>query len=291
MSSIIQSNEIVEEIKSNQRDFFIKIADKKPQLFIYQIGPNETGEKYINKKTNYGREIGVNVNLLQFGFDNDIANLNPEDKQSLLNIIAENIKNNNQSNVGIIIQLPIHKSFSNDDLSILLNSITDDNDVDLLKENNKNRDTGLYKEPVLASVLEIFTRYSVELNNQNIVLIGNGKMVGQPIHNYFNKNNIIHELIDFNTDENYKLELIKNADIVISGVGKEGLIDESMIKDGVILIDVGTSTSNGVLKGDINRNCENKAKIFASVPGGVGPITITKIFENLRNGIIKNSLL
>ncbi len=75
---------------------------------------------------------------------------------------------------------------------------------------------------------------------------------------------------------------IQEADLLISGAGKPNLIENYMIKDGVFLIDMGTSSENGVVVGDISHACLEKASYFAQTPGGVGPITTAIIFQNLK---------
>jgi methylenetetrahydrofolate dehydrogenase (NADP+)/methenyltetrahydrofolate cyclohydrolase len=74
---------------------------------------------------------------------------------------------------------------------------------------------------------------------------------------------------------------LKDMDVIISGVGVSSLITPDMIKNGVILIDVGTSNSNGKLVGDIDKSCYDKSAIVSGVPGGVGPITVVSLFKNI----------
>jgi methylenetetrahydrofolate dehydrogenase (NADP+)/methenyltetrahydrofolate cyclohydrolase len=76
-------------------------------------------------------------------------------------------------------------------------------------------------------------------------------------------------------------ELTTEADIIITGVGKSGLIKADMVKEGVVLIDAGTSESAGKIVGDIDPACAEKCSLFTPVPGGVGPITVAILFKNL----------
>jgi methylenetetrahydrofolate dehydrogenase (NADP+)/methenyltetrahydrofolate cyclohydrolase len=135
--------------------------------------------------------------------------------------------------------------------------------------------------PVARAVSEILNFYNVDMANKNILVVGTGKLVGEPVSSMLNLRNLVYKTIDKNTDENSKEELLKNADIIISGAGSPHFIKKEMIKPGVVLIDAGTSEQSGKLVGDIDPGCAEVASLMTSVPNGVGPVTMACLFLNI----------
>ena len=129
----------------------------------------------------------------------------------------------------------------------------------------------------------------------NVLIVGCGKLVGRPVFELFKKfeaGNL--ECIDKNTDNQEFKDKLKKADIVVSGAGVPSLIKMEDIKEGVILIDAGTSSqkSSSAILGDIDLLCAEKASLFSKTPGGIGPITIAMLYKNLLLAYkMQNSLL
>jgi methylenetetrahydrofolate dehydrogenase (NADP+)/methenyltetrahydrofolate cyclohydrolase len=111
------------------------------------------------------------------------------------------------------------------------------------------------------------------------VIVGKGLLVGKPIAAWLSREGYSYEMIDREHVEG--LSRLKDADIIISGTGVSSLIQPSMIKDGVVLFDAGTSTASGKLMGDIDPACYEKASIVSGVPGGIGPLTVVSLLRNL----------
>ncbi|TAJ14579.1 bifunctional 5,10-methylenetetrahydrofolate dehydrogenase/5,10-methenyltetrahydrofolate cyclohydrolase [Patescibacteria group bacterium] len=132
--------------------------------------------------------------------------------------------------------------------------------------------------PVPAAMWYILKRNNVTVEGANVVLIGGGRLVGRPA-------NILFKRLGANVTVLVKgdnvAEATKNADIIISGAGAPALIKPDMVKEGVVIIDGGTSESGGIVVGDADPLCAEKASVFTPVPGGVGPIAVTEIFANL----------
>jgi 5,10-methylene-tetrahydrofolate dehydrogenase/methenyl tetrahydrofolate cyclohydrolase len=121
----------------------------------------------------------------------------------------------------------------------------------------------------------------VALSSKKIVVLGAGRLVGEPVGMWLKRNNVQFDVIIMETEEEEKLRLIKNADILISGIGVPHFIKPEMLKPGVVLVDAGTSEQMGKLAGDIDPSCAEVASVFTPVPGGVGPITVAGLFWNL----------
>ena len=131
--------------------------------------------------------------------------------------------------------------------------------------------------PVVATIAEIFKRHAVELKGKQAVVVGSGFLVGQPAALWLGQQEASVAVLG--RGANFETALA-DADIVVSGAGSPGLIKPMMLKQGVMLIDAGTSESGGTLVGDADPACAPKCSVFTPVPGGVGPIAVAALFEN-----------
>ncbi|MEI6495003.1 MAG: bifunctional 5,10-methylenetetrahydrofolate dehydrogenase/5,10-methenyltetrahydrofolate cyclohydrolase, partial [bacterium] len=173
---------------------------------------------------------------------------------------------------GIIVQLPLPKHIN---ASKILNLVPAHKDVDAL-----NADASVLS-PVTGAIREILERNNVDLNNKKIVVVGKGKLVGMPTAIWLSQEGYEVEIVDKNTKD--LAGVLQDADVIISGAGVAKLIKPEAIKEGVILIDAGTSEDGGALVGDADSACAGKCSLFTPVPGGVGPITVAVIFKNLAS--------
>lgn len=132
--------------------------------------------------------------------------------------------------------------------------------------------------PVVGAIREILTRTRINLPGKQVAVIGEGWLVGNPAALWFTQQGAHVTVV---TKETKNLSsVLANADIIVSGAGQPGLITPSMIKDGVVLIDAGTSESGGAIAGDVDPACASKCSVFTPVPGGVGPIAVAYLFQN-----------
>lgn len=160
---------------------------------------------------------------------------------------------------GVIVQLPIQNG------EALLAQIPADKDVD-------NKPVA----PVAAAVEEILKRNNV--SGGKAVVVGEGRLVGKPTAAMLREKGFDVSVVSL---EQRSLDDLKDADIVVSGAGSPGLIKPEMLKQGVVLIDAGTSESAGKVVGDADPACAAVASVFTPVPGGVGPIAVAMLFKNL----------
>ncbi len=140
--------------------------------------------------------------------------------------------------------------------------------------------------PVVAAIESIFQVHYVDPMGVQAVVVGQGKLVGQPATVWLTRMGAHVTPI---TREQSNPEALKQADIVISGAGVPGLITPDQIKEGVILVDAGTSESGGQITGDIDSSCESHAALYTPVPGGVGPIAVACLFRNVAT-LLERSL-
>lgn len=254
---IIDGKKMAGEIKEQLADQFF---GQSVVLAVVLVGEDPASIKFVERKKKFGEEIGVEVRVLEY--ENDISE---EDLAEVVQKLADN-----DLVEGMIIQLPLPKHISTDRI---LNLVPADKDVDALTADAS------VDSPVVEAIMEILARGGIDLHNKKIVVVGQGQLVGRPISIRLAQEGFDVEVATVATRDLKKLTL--SADVIISGVGKPGLITLDMVKEGVVLIDAGTSEQASKITGDIDPTCANKASLFTPVPGGVGPLVVAMLFKNL----------
>ena len=253
---ILNGSELAGFIKERQAHQVRSFA-KPPKLLIIRDSDNPVIMKYVKLKIHYGEDIGIAV-------EDFFAKNSAE--------ISEKIKSANAdpSINGIIIQLPlIDKSHTEE----LCNLIAPEKDVDGLGANAR------YDSATATAINWLLTSYDINLANQKIAIVGRGKLVGAPLYRMFSNSNYDVTLFHRGSD----LAKLKNFDIVITATGVPGLISDSMVKTGATIVDAGTASEDGILKGDVADDIRNRSDLTAITPttGGVGPLTITCLYDHL----------
>ncbi len=171
---------------------------------------------------------------------------------------------------GVILQLPLPPQI---DLAELLAALPAEKDVDAIGEKRT-----VVRAPVAEAISEIFVRNNIVGANKKAVVVGAGKLVGAPAAELMRE---LHAEVTVITRNEGSLLELKDADIVILGAGDPEFVKPEMLKEGVVLIDAGTSEASGRLVGDADVRCAEVASVFTPVPGGIGPIAVAMIFKNL----------
>lgn len=261
----ILSEKLLQELKR-------KVVGKslKLNLAIIAVGKNMMSQVFIRQKEKACARIGIGFQLFAFPEDIKVSKLKQE--------IALVAKDHNFA--GIVIQLPLPKHLPSQEI---LNLVPPEKDIDVLSEANLGKfyTQGLgIAPPAIEGIKRLLQTYRISPRSRNAALIGAGDLVGLPLALWFLKEkatvSVAHSLtkdLGFFTSK---------ADIVVSGVGKPGLIEGSMVKKGVVLLDAGTSLVRGKVTGDVDfESCAKKASFITPVPGGVGPMTVACLLENL----------
>lgn len=239
---------------------------EKPVLVIIQIGSNKSSDLYIKKKIEFGKKLGVEVEYYQ---------LKPSVTFDFIKKLIGDF-NNDDDIKGIIVQLPIPKKF---DKRKILNLISPKKDVDGLRSNSK------FLGATPRGVMTILQEYKIKFKDKKIVMVGDSELVGKPLSKRLRKDGAKVKVCNIETKD-LKKETLK-ADIIISAVGKPNLIKKDMVVSGQTVVDIGTTFVKGKLKGDVN--FEEVSKIVSKitpVPGGVGPMTVISLFENLLDATV-----
>ncbi len=217
---------------------------------------NAVTDSFVHIKEKSATRLGVRLVRAEIAADATI--------ESALAALGDLI----QKTDGIIVQLPLPSQIDTD---ALIATIPGSKDVDGISPAARVR------PPVAAAVEEILMSELVPTRGRKAVVVGSGRLVGAPAAR------LLRELgADVSVlEKGDSLDALKEADIAVLGAGELGLVKSEHIKDGVVLIDAGTSESNGKVKGDADPSCADKAALFTPVPGGVGPIAVAMIFKNL----------
>ena len=235
--------------------------DVTPHLTVFTCAPNFETQKFLELKKRKAAEVGVGVNVIEF----PESITTEEVVQSLLHAAMQTD--------GIIVQLPFPEHVDIDEVhkSIPLNL-----DVDGVHYDGTSQDI---LPPVVGAIKAIADRHDVFFAATNVLIIGEGRLVGRPSKIWAQKMGA--QVTVVNKDSKDVDEKMKSAHIIIAGAGKSGLITPEKIQDEVLIFDAGTSEEAGVLKGDAAASCAEKASLFTPVPGGIGPITVAVLLRNL----------
>lgn len=239
-----------------------------PLVRAITIQPSAATDSYLRIKTQRAEEAGMRLEVVRL-----------KDAASIQSIVEEIQKPGADA---IIVQLPIPDSL---DWDTVLNAIPLLKDADVLSgaayARFEKQEEGALIPPVAASMLEILRRSSVSVEGKRAVVVGKGQLVGKPCATTLARLGAYVTAVDRTTEHPEHLYI--DADIIVSGAGVSHLITPEVVKEGVILIDAGTSGASGAVSGDIHPACAEKASLFTPVPGGVGPIAVASLFKNVAS--------
>ena len=270
---------IKEEIKNQVEEIKSK-GGRVPHLAAVLVGEDGASLTYVSNKVSSCKQVG---------FKSSLINLPYEIKEEKL--LKEITRLNNDKEVdGFIVQLPLPKHI---DQNKVLLSINPKKDVDGFHPTNFGKmalDMETFVSATPYGIIELLERYNIDTNGKHTVVIGRSNIVGRPISILMSrKAKLGNSTVTGVHSRTKNLETFtKNADIIISALGVPNFLKASMVKDGVVVIDVGINrvkdlnkTKGYVLKGDVDfESVKEKASHITPVPGGVGPMTIASLIQN-----------
>jgi methylenetetrahydrofolate dehydrogenase (NADP+)/methenyltetrahydrofolate cyclohydrolase len=285
-SIIVDGNLIAQKILSQLR-LKIKQQNLTPHLAVVLVGSDKPSETYVRKKQEAAQAIGIRFSLYKFAANVKENKLISEIKKIQNPAPTRSQGGAKRSLSGLIVQLPLPKTL---DKKKILNAINPKFDVDFLTWESLGKlviGENILVPPSPGAILEILKYYRINLRGKHIVLVGQGDLIGKPLTNLF-----IHlpvTLTTCNKDTKNLGELTRKADILISGVGKANLITAEMVRKGAVVIDAGVSFIGSKMHGDVDfKKVSKVASLITPTPGGVGPITVAKLFENVvANEVLK----
>lgn len=239
----------------------VKKLDKAPVLVAITCAPNFETQKYLEMKKSKAAEIGVSLRVVELPVE-----ATTEDAVNCVRAVSPEVD-------GIVVQLPLPAHI---DREVVLSAVPVDLDPDGFSYDGSDN-TCL--PPVVGVIKEILEREKIDITGKKVVVLGEGRLVGLPAAVWLKKMGAdVHVLLETDTNHN---SVIKQADIIVSGIGRPNFITPDMVKEGVVVLDAGTSEDGGILVGDVHPDVAQLASLFTPVPGGIGPITIALLLRNL----------
>ncbi len=281
------SEKILTDVKGKIDSFIVNNSFSRPSMAILLVGNNPASDSYVKAKLKACEKSGINTQLFRYS-----------ESISSYDLLQEVKKFNKSKFDGFIVQLPLPDHIDKD---VIINEISAYKDIDGFHPINFGKMSLGQKSmrPATAyGILKLIEHYDIDTTGKHVVVIGRSNIVGKPISimlgNDFNVGRATVTSCDINTPKSLLNEQCKKADIVIIAVGKPGLLTADMIKEGVVVIDVGINRlESGKLVGDCDfEEVSKKASWVTPVPGGVGPMTISGLILNTFEAWkIKNFIL
>lgn len=284
MAIIIDGKELAKKIRANLKIECEELKNKQinPKLAVIMVGDDLASKVYVRNKSKVCEDVGIEYKEYL---------LSSNTKQKELIELIEKLNQDKRIN-GILLQSPIP---ANLDINEAFRTISPQKDVDGFNPVNVgklvlNQDTFVSCTPY--GIMKMFEKYNIDLTGKNVVILGRSNIVGKPLmHCCLNKNATV--TVCHSKTQNLA-QKAKEADILISAIGKAQFVTADMVKENAVVIDVGINRlENGKITGDVDfENVKEKASYITPVPGGVGPMTIAMLMNNVikatkrQNGMI-----
>ena len=284
MATIIDGKELAKKIRASLKIECEELKQKniKSKLAVIMVGDDPASKVYVRNKSRACEDVGIK-------YEEYLLDVNTTQKE-LVELIEK--LNNDKTINGILLQSPIPSSL---DINEAFRTISPEKDVDGFNPINVgmlvlNQDTFVSCTPY--GIMKMFEEYDIDLTGKNVVILGRSNIVGKPlIHCCLNKNATVTSC---HSKTQNLAQKAKEADILISAIGKANFVTADMVKDGAVVIDVGINRlNNGKITGDVDfESVKEKASYITPVPGGVGPMTIAMLMNNVikatkrQNGMI-----
>ena len=241
-----------------------------PTLAVVIVGNDEASQVYVRNKAKMCEKLQIGSKVIACE-----ENISEKELEKIIKDL-----NNDQNIHGILIQAPLPKHL--DSLKIF-DIVSKEKDVDGFNIYNVGA-LSLNKEGFIPctvkGIIKILEYYNINVTSKNIVIIGRSNIVGKPLANYLINHNATVTVCHSKTSN--LSDITKQADILISATGTANLVKKDYVKKGAVVIDVGINRNNNKLCGDVNfEEVSEIASHITPVPGGVGPMTIAMLMENV----------
>lgn len=283
VAKILDGKQIAKDYRQGLQDQVEALKEKgfTPKLSVILVGNDGASQSYVKSKKKAAEKIGMISEIVHL---EETAT-----EEEVLNEL--NRLNNDDSVSGILVQVPLPKQVSEQKI---LEAINTEKDVDGFHPINIGKlyiDEQTFVPCTPLGIMEILKHADIDLEGKNAVVIGRSHIVGQPVSKLLLQKNASVTILHSRSKD--MASYLKDADVIVSAVGKPGLVTKDVVKEGAVIIDVGnTPDENGKLKGDVDYDAVKEiAGAITPVPGGVGPLTITMVLNNtllaekMRRGI------
>lgn len=282
-AKVLDGKQIAKDYRQGLKDQVEELTSKgyTPKLSVILVGNDGASLSYVKSKKKAAEKIGITSEIVHL-----VEDTSEEEVLKELDRL-----NNDDSVSGILVQVPLPDQVSEQKV---LESIDPAKDVDGFHPANIGKlyiDEQTFVPCTPLGVMELLNHADMDLEGKNAVVIGRSHIVGQPVSKLLLQKNATVTILHSRTKDMHAH--LKDADVIVSAVGRPGLVTKDDVKEGAVVIDVGnTPDENGKLKGDVEYDeVKEVAVAITPVPGGVGPMTITMVLNNtllaekMRRGI------
>jgi methylenetetrahydrofolate dehydrogenase (NADP+)/methenyltetrahydrofolate cyclohydrolase len=287
---LIDGNKTAKEVKEEIRQKSVKLKEEKnivPHLAAILVGHDGGSESYVSYKIKDCQEVGFKSSLIRFE-DNVTEN-------ELLEKIQE--LNSDYDVDGIIVQLPLPKHIDEQKITFAINPKKDVDGFHPLNIGKMTIGLPTFVSATPMGIVLLLEKYKIQTSGKHCVVIGRSNIVGRPLSILMSQKKMNCTVTVLHSVSENLTEVCKTADILIAAIGKPNFVTADMVKDGVVIIDVGTTrmpanTKSGVkLFGDVDfENVAEKCSFITPVPGGVGPMTRLSLLLNTLQAAETKSL-
>ena len=274
-AKIINGKDFANKRLSMLKNFRTELM-KKPCLAIIIVGNNPASEIYVRNKQKCCEQLNIDCIVVKKSYDCDIKCDAIEDdlKKTIYSL------NQDDKVTAIMIQLPLPTGINEDRI---LDCISPLKDVDGLTDVNMGKlakfESGGIRPCTPKGIIDLLQRDDIDLTGKEVVIVGRSNIVGKPLAMMF-----LAEDCTVTVCHSYTTNLAqhtRNADILVVAVGKPKFITKDMVKPGAVVVDVGINRINGKIVGDVSPDVAEVAGHMTPVPGGVGPVTVAYLIENV----------
>lgn len=257
---LLSGSELVSYIKERQARQVRRLVQTdhtRPKLVIIRTNPDPVVDSYMKLKTSYGTDLGVEVEVKTIEQQKAVETINGLNQDPAVH--------------GIIVQIPLPDPKQTTEI---LNTVDAKKDVDGLGEKTT------FDAPTPMAISWLLAGYNVDFLGKKIVIVGHGRLVGKPLLKLWQNSGLNVIAVDKKTKD--LPATLKQADIIVSATGVPGLITKDLIKPTAVIVDAGVATDKNGLVGDVAPDVRNMPEItITPEKGGVGPLTVAGLFENV----------
>lgn len=280
---VLSGKEIANKIRDNVRKF-LDNKGLRPQIKAIIVGDDYGAQSYAKSKRKKAEKFGIELQIKKYDETITTDELIAE---------IESFNKDNECN-GVIIERPLPKEI---DFDRVIEALSPHKDIDCATATNLGmvmQHKALWHPATAEAVCRFFDYYGISLDGARVAIIGRSITVGLPLANMLlsrstNRNATVTVCHSHTQDIEKQTSL---ADVLVVSIGQAGFVDESFISPGCVVIDVGINYSNGTMVGDVDYESASRiAKHMTPVPGGVGPVTVSVLFENAaKAAALQNSI-
>jgi methylenetetrahydrofolate dehydrogenase (NADP+)/methenyltetrahydrofolate cyclohydrolase len=257
---IVDGNALAKQILAQVAEE-VRTAHRQPTLLALVASNDPATRSYLAIKSRFAEAAGIVMRVEM------VENPTTESLVARATAAKED---------GVIIQLPLPQSIDTD---AVLAAVTVEQDADVLSPSARER--ALVLPPVATAVAEILHQGGVVVSGAQATVIGAGRLVGEPVAKWLRENGAVVEVVT--KEEGSLTESLSHADIIVAGAGTPGLVTADMVRQGVVILDAGTSEQGGVIAGDVDPGVAEVASLFTPVPGGIGPVAVACLMRNVAH--------